>query len=51
MSKDLQMKIRPTPANLAYNRRNLKGPTFAPESFTQNMTAQNQLGMINQGIF
>ena len=36
MSKDLQMRIRPTAANKPYFKRNVKGPSFEPEMIGQN---------------
>ena len=54
MSKDLQMRIRPTAANKPYFKRNVKGPSFEHEGMGQ----PSNLGMMgppviagNQSVF
>mmetsp|Transcript_22825 Transcript_22825/g.30433 ORF Transcript_22825/g.30433 Transcript_22825/m.30433 type:complete len:194 (+) Transcript_22825:1288-1869(+) len=53
MSKDLQMRIRPTASNKPYFRRNLNGPNLDhhQESFAQAMAMMGPMPQVNQSVF
>ena len=50
MSKDLQMRIRPTVANKPYYKRNFKGPNFEQDILGQPGFMSN-MPMMGQSVF